>query len=128
MEPTIIQGDIPYEMIFRKNTETFAKTLATTKTKKTILICWESSRIVDIVNILGASVSAWGLYPENDKDDKDCYDATWVCDISISSITLTVYKQFDIIQGKPFYSQPRNQIVFQKTYNRNSNQTLCTVM
>ena len=114
MKPIIDKG-IPYMMIPRHTTETFAKSLLK-DTHDTVLVCYEHERILDIVNILGISVDAWGFDPESDRDDDTCFDATWVVDIVGGTKTLTVYKQFDIRHGQPYYTCDRNKIWFQKTY------------
>ena len=71
MLPTIKQTPtIPYELVPRYETFKFAndlKTIATsgsnTYKDKTYLICWQHSRIVDLLQILGVStVQSWGRY------------------------------------------------------------------
>ena len=114
MKPTIDKG-VSYRMISRSKTESFAKTLLK-DTHDSVLVCYEHERILDILNTLGIPVNAWGLDPESGKDDVKCFDATWVVDILGGSKTLTVYKQFDIRHGQPYYTCDRNKIWFQKTY------------
>ena len=123
MKPTIDKG-ISYRMIPRANTESFAKSLLK-DIHDTILVCYEHERILDILNILGIPVNAWGFEPESGKDDNTCFDATWVVNIVGGSKTLTVYKQFDIRHGQPHYTYDRNKIWFHKTYT--TTPSLCII-
>ena len=123
MKPTIDKG-LSYRMIPRANTESFAKSLLK-DIHDTILVCYEHERILDILNILGIPVNAWGFEPESGKDDNTCFDATWVVNIVGGSKTLTVYKQFDIRHGQPYYTHDRNKIWFHKTYT--TTPSLCII-
>ena len=83
-----------------------------------VVVCWQHSRIVDFLNILGAdTVTSWGIDPEARDDDKDCFDVTWVCNFHKGGLSLSVYKQFDIdADGKPFYTHNRDHVWWNKTY------------
>lgn len=119
MEPTIVQGNIPYDMIERSHTWQFAHSLVKNSSFYDHgIVCWEHSRIVDILNIMGAEISSWGLDPEAKHSGKNCFDATWVCDIdkNKNTLRLRVYKQFDLKDGKPVYKHPRTKTLYDRTF------------
>lgn len=83
------------------------------------IVCWEHSRIVDILNLMGVGVRSWGLDPESDTIDgtsKHCFDATWVADVSMTHIRLRVYRQFDVVNGVALWRHNRNHVWFERTY------------
>ena len=116
MQPTIDKG-MPYELVSREHTHKLAKTLRNYG-YNIVVICWEHSRIVDIVNLLigHRSINAWGFNPDADDDDKNCFDATWVCTLDETSLTLKIYRQFDIVDGQPKYLHDRNKIIFERKF------------
>lgn len=139
MMPTIRASDpvMPLRTVHRSHTASIARELATapsataTAIPKTVVVCWEHSRIVDMVNIIiddddgrsdrGAGpVSAWGMDPHGHEDDDGCFDATWVCDVTDATVRLRVYRQFDIDMHThtAFYEHDRNKIFFEHTYSR----------
>lgn len=69
------------------------------------LICWEHKELINIIRKLGfTNVHSWGFYPNEKRDEKDCFDATWVVDKN----KLNVYRQFDIDKkGNPIWLYPR---------------------
>ena len=133
MEPTIEKGKLDYELTPRYNTHELANYLSNNcDNDETLIVCWQYSRIVDMINLLGASdVSAWGLSPECGHSDHNCFDATWVVDLDTNTLKLRVYRQFDIVDDKPHYIVPRTQALFEKEYTRTHTcfgPTLCTIM
>ena len=139
MLPTIKRADMDYELIPRHSTASLAmelKRLAanTTRDSGSIIVCWQHSRIVDFLNILGAdTISAWGLEPEAERDDKDCFDATWVCELSRSRLAVKVFRQFSIDENdEPVYEHDRNRVWWQKEYplleNVSKNSSVCTIV
>jgi hypothetical protein len=151
MQPTLkattTGAKLPFTMVPRYNTHTLASKfleMASLRenSSKTFIVCWQHSRIVDFLNVLGArSVSSWGLNPEASRDDKLCFNATWVCDMgrptSETTLRLRVYRQFDIVNGEPHYMLPRNVAIFDKEYTCSSltscskgrkSKSMCSVM
>lgn len=116
MEPTIQSGRLRFKMVHRSKTESLALQLS--KLDHTVVVCWEHTRIVDFLNVLIGNqfITAWGLNPESSTDDRNCFDATWVCDVEDDVVRLRVYRQFDIIDDLPVYPHDRHRLWFDKKY------------
>lgn len=116
LQPTIQSGRLTYKMVQRSKTESLAHQLA--QLASTVVICWEHTRIVDFLNVLigDQMVTSWGLNPESDTDDSECFDATWVCDVDDHNVRLRIYRQFNIVGGLPIYSHDRHKVWFDKKY------------
>jgi hypothetical protein len=94
---------------------------------RTVLVCWEHSRIVDMVDELllraradadASSVASWGLDPEAPRDAKDCFDATWVLDfLDASRMRLTVYRQFSVCHHEAHYDHARTRVWYEKLFS-----------
>ena len=119
MRPTIRTGQLTFHMIPRHRSAKLAQSFVDDRFRDiSVVVCWEHSRIVDMVNIIGGdSVKSWGYEPESPDDDRDCFDATWVCDMGPRAFRLRVFRQFDIVDEQPHYWQPRNQVLFEKSYS-----------
>ena len=123
LEPVARKMDCLITRVHRSVTLEFAKRILAmrpTKDHPPILCCWEHSRIVDMVNALGAAtVTSWGLDPESEADQRDCFDATWVCEIdhAMHTLTMKVFRQFCIGKdGEPFYETPREHVFYRHTW------------
>jgi hypothetical protein len=118
MLPTIKTGKLEYELVNRSHTIDLARKLLSHKNiNKTVIVCWEHSRIVDMVNELGAyHVCSWGLDPEADTSDTRCFNATWVVDFTNKGLRLRVFRQFEIIDGYPIYQYPRTKIWYDRSF------------
>ena len=129
MKPTLTKGDLDYELVERSQTFHLAKRLMKLKPMTTVVVCWEHSRIVDFLNIMGAdSVTSWGLDPESKCMDKSCFNATWACDVEAGKgIRLRVYRQFDIENGNPVYKFPRTKVWYDKTFTLTSTGSNCAI-
>lgn len=131
--PTAGAGALTLDLVPRHRTEAFAEELARranacdSQSANVVLVCWEHSRIVDMVNVIAGrpevpAVRSWGLDPRAEEDDKECFDATWVCTFDATSfsrtMTLTVFKQFDVVGGQPYYRPdcPRNRVWYRETF------------
>lgn len=124
LQPTVHSGKLACNMVHRSETESLARQLA--QLESTVVICWEHTRIVDFLNVLigGHMVTAWGLNPESDADDSECFDATWVCDVDEQVVRLRVFRQFDIVDDLPAYPHDRHRVWFDKEYtNRGTRRT-----
>ena len=122
MQP-LIHANCPslrYELVPRYETHQLAArlldTIRTSQSETASIVCWQHSRIVDMLTTLGADVTAWGLDPDADGDDKDCFNATWVVCRVKHMLRLDVYRQFDIVDDQPVYTVPRNKVLFSKTW------------
>ena len=121
MKPTIRKGGLRYENVPRFLAHEMAKYFSDHCDRdKTYVVCWQHDGIVDLVNMLGAKdVCSWGFNPEGGHGEgRECYDATWVCDIDAQTLRLRVFRQFDIVDDLPVYVVPRNEVVFEKSYER----------
>lgn len=132
LAPTIEEAHMQHEFVHRSLTgEVVAKILGSNE-GATSLVCWEHTRIVDIVNLLigRPDIGAWGLDPSSHGDDGSCFDATWVCDIDDTTVRLRVYQQFDIDMEteQPFYEHERHTIFFDKSFNRKKRRSACSIM
>jgi hypothetical protein len=110
--PLIKEAKLDFTWVHRSQTYKFATSLRNDRNMdKTFLICWEHSRIVDMLNILGMEqICSWGLSPESQYTDNECFDATWVVNLTETSIRLRVYRQFDIVNEEPRYVYPRTKV------------------
>lgn len=118
MQPTIAQGGLEYELVERYNTHKLAAYLSKECNKNdTIVVCWQHSRIVDMLNLLGAKqVNAWGFDPESGHDDGQCFDATWVVNLDKHHLHLKVFSQFCVVDDVPVYERDRDTVFFEQTY------------
>lgn len=138
MMPTLAQaGDkLHCELVHRSGGTNLPHRLLRLAPGSHTIVCWEHSRIIDMLNIMGVSVLSWGLDPDASRDDKHCFDATWVCDVTSKTIRLRVYRQFDVIDGEASYNRDhtyydRNHVWFDHTYPREqafTSSSNCVVM
>ena len=80
---------------------------------KVILVCWEHAMLAELSHSLGMSHRlAWGLNPYK-REDKHCFDATWLIDTVQTLRRLRIYKQFKVTpRGNIEYAFPSNIEVF----------------
>lgn len=133
MKPTVDAGGLRHHLVYRSKTESLAHLLP--KLQGVIVICWEHSRIVDLLNVLVGenAVSAWGLDPDAIQDDSKCFDATWVCDVDENTLRLRVFRQFDIVNDLPHYEHDRHRVWYDKSFVRPSHHRIsgfnrCVIM
>ena len=131
MAPTLAKINAVHHInVPRAQSEQLAKTLLMSCEKESSLVCWEHSRIVDIMNNMGIPVTAWGLVPDSHKDEGKCFDATWVLTVTPTMFKLTVYRQFAIKNGIAIWNHPRTNVWWQQSFPRTQEQTrgnICVV-
>ena len=119
--PTLARG-VPFEVVPRSKSAELVERLR--QGRGSVLVCWEHTRIVDLVNRLAENtndfVHQWGLNPAPDQQQqidqgRACFDATWVCEVPDGpGIDLRVYRQFDVDNRTllPVWRSPRTKLWF----------------
>jgi hypothetical protein len=70
-----------------------------------VLVCWEHIRLIDIMksyiySTTGVKVDmSWNYSFFNSKDDSGIFDMTVVMDTIENGLSITVYRQFDVVQN-----------------------------